>query len=249
MFCTYDPDNDPDSGYSGADMLLQHVRQWCVYQWNPTDKYFGYVQRVAATCSLANHLACFTNDTSVDIERVQQCVETNATSVLQRQVQHLFASEVTNFPLLTIDDQPLYGAFFKTPTEQHKVLTTFAALMGLPPDDAASDQVRAAALSTLNSSIAIATFKAALGPNDASIDVKVLSLRDSSTNTHEGGSMISGGLFYVISAAGMLLSLAATTVLLRRRDSKLKHDMQTIIVTELEHGLVLLYHIVVLPSQ
>ncbi|RHY44814.1 hypothetical protein DYB30_004595, partial [Aphanomyces astaci] len=24
MFCTYDPDNDPDSGYSGADMLLQH---------------------------------------------------------------------------------------------------------------------------------------------------------------------------------------------------------------------------------
>ncbi|RHY56143.1 hypothetical protein DYB34_007813, partial [Aphanomyces astaci] len=93
---------------------------------------------------------------------------------------------------------------------------------------AASDQVRAAALSTLNSSIAIATFKAALGPNDASIDVKVLSLRDSSTNTHEGESMISGGLVYVISAAGMLLSLAATTVLLRRRDSKLKHDLQTI---------------------
>ncbi|RHZ05790.1 hypothetical protein DYB31_014477 [Aphanomyces astaci] len=93
---------------------------------------------------------------------------------------------------------------------------------------AASDQVRAAALSTLNSSIAIATFKAALGPNDASIGVKVLSLRDSSTNTHEGESMISGGLVYVISAAGMLLSLAATTVLLRRRDSKLKHDLQTI---------------------
>ncbi|KAF0699551.1 Aste57867_9888 [Aphanomyces stellatus] len=111
-YCTYDPDNDPASGYRGSDILGQNLRLWCIHELYPSIEYFEYLQRVAGACTPENQ-QCFVaqGEDRINMTTVQECMDANATKVFQREVQHLFASNLNNFPFLTVDDQPLYESW------------------------------------------------------------------------------------------------------------------------------------------
>ena len=83
-YCAVDPDHDLGAGISGADVVLENLRQMCVFDIAHADKktylWWKYVNSFRAECAIRNQVneACFRRAASkvpeISVDRVLQCV-------------------------------------------------------------------------------------------------------------------------------------------------------------------------------
>ncbi|EQC41532.1 hypothetical protein, variant 1 [Saprolegnia diclina VS20] len=113
--CTYDPEDDATVGLDGKDVLAHDVLAFCAYEHSKPNAsaFWDVTNRILTECTAGvdpatcrtRVLASFTPTIGAAIAA---CADNNATEFYNAELQHAYAAGVATYPLVTINDQPLY---------------------------------------------------------------------------------------------------------------------------------------------
>lgn len=131
-YCAMDPDEDLDSGLSGADVVTESLRRLCIWkEYGEEDgvgmSWWDYVDEFLYRCDSTDY---FTNDdcvndcmkrSGIDAARIQQCMEDSGgltenseNSILEAELVARESAGVVILPSFFVNNAPLRGALTVT---------------------------------------------------------------------------------------------------------------------------------------
>lgn len=126
-YCATDPDDDLDSGLSGADVVTESLRRLCIWREYGGDgiglPWWDYVIEFLARCDDVNY---FTNDacikdamkhSAVEWDKIQKCMDDSGgltenveNSILEEELSNREKSGIVILPSFIVNQAPLRGA-------------------------------------------------------------------------------------------------------------------------------------------